>query len=120
MSSDDEKRRKRERDARAAGDLVGIAAEAARESRHLNGPYDHLIGEWCSIYGVRAHYRGKLLWVQYGPSNARLAFHPLYNMNDISTTQGEHKLASTEECPNVVNEFCIHDIGPQYEGLPKS
>lgn len=120
MSSDDEKRRKRERDARAMGDVAAVATEEAKASRYADGAYDHLVGHWVSIYGVRAHYRGFLLWVKYGPSNARLAFHPLYNMNDISTTQGEHRLASTLECPNIVNEFCIHDIGLQYEGLPKS
>lgn len=118
--NDDEKRRARKREAEKMGDVAGIAAEEAKVSRYMEGAYDHLVGQWCSIYGVRAHYRGFLLWVKYGPSNARLAFHPLYNMNDISTTQGEHRLASTEECPNVVNEFTICDIGLQYEGLPKS
>lgn len=118
MSSEDERRRKKAREAKMMGDEVAVQAEEAKESRTLSGPYDHLLGRWVTIYGVRAHYRGRLLRVIHG-NICKLHFDVLYNMNDISTTQGENKLPASVEFPYVVVETAIHDIGPQLDGLPE-
>lgn len=93
-----------------------LEAERARTGDH---DYAHLVGSWVSVFGVRQHYRGKLLRVTYGTLGARLHLSPCYDLDSAETTENQQELPSTPECPVVLVETAILATSLQLETLPE-
>jgi len=115
----DAKRRELEYEARR-GDIQAARSLEREKHRSLDGDFDHLINKWVSWHGVRDHYRGYLIDVRYAPNWARFYFSIIYNQEDCSTTTNEKKLPASVECPRVLCEVGLLDLGLQLEGLPES
>lgn len=122
----DEERRRRSRAAKAEAETVGTTSaelerDEARERRYVNDVYAPLFGEWVLVQGVREHYRGHLMSVDYYAGGARLVFDALYNLDDFNQEtpnggQGEQKLPP----PQILLEGGVLMICPQPPKWPKS
>jgi hypothetical protein len=117
-----DKKRELER-AVAAGDASAAQIESLNhQNRRLDGdPYDHLIGKWVFIQGVRQHYRGKLLRATYSYGiGARLFLAPCYDLGTHSqkdpspdANDAEEALNCTESEPAVVLETAFLTVSRQ-------
>lgn len=124
--SDVEVRAKQRKAKLDAGDAV--SAEQAEQAllRVCDRPYDHLIGHWILINGVRQHYRGHLIGVSYlTGGKIKFLFDVLYdlaNYDDDTPSVGnetEQPLKCSRDYPAVLNEDGVLTANLQPDAWPK-
>ena len=114
----DEKRRKAERDARAAGDQDAMSraeADKRRAGVGVGGFLEALIGQAIYVEGVRINYRGTLREVLYYADGAPagLVMAPCQRVSYFGKNGPDTNYTYTHTEPRLVPYEVVHDVGAE-------
>lgn len=121
----DSERRRKARDGAASGDFSASVAVDTRSGFGLIGHLGRFIGQWVYLEGYKMNYRGVLLDVIPGTSNAdaQLVFSPLFRVGEWGDEPDgtyEEEMESSQEFPRIVPFGSVTDFGLMQAHWPKS
>lgn len=120
----DEKARKKARDAKAAGDVVGMESAAVHSGRSGAGELGWLLPHldtWIYVETVKMNYRGVLREVLVDGMNqpSALVMEPCYRVGEWDRSGPTAQYEMLMEGPHAVRYGTVGEIGPMHKSWPR-